>query len=321
MAGRVVRVLLVAGGGVVVAILIARIGPHVIGAMLRRVAWGFLWVSALYSVHVGVRAAALWRSLPSPLLPYREVLRVRLAGEAVEMLTFTGPFLAEPTKGWLLKRTGIPTAEAFGAVAIEYLLYTIVSTWMAGAALAVLLARGVLPDALRAPAIAILATVVLFTAGCVYAAIRRAGLIAPVIRHLGGAIGRQRAEAAAARVEPVERVLVSFMRDRAARLLEVIALEAGAHALLASEIWVVLSALRLHPSISTPLLFEGAIKFIGVVFFFVPGQIGASEGVYALVATLLGFSAAAGLTVALVRRIRALIVASVGLVALASPPG
>jgi hypothetical protein len=59
------------------------------------------------------------------------------------------------------------------------------------------------------------------------------------------------------------------------------------------------------------------VKFVGVVFAFIPGQFGASEGTYALIAGAIGLPAAVGLTIALVRRIRGLIVALAGLMMLA----
>src|SRR5207247_10831999 len=101
--------LLLVGGAIAVAVLVAQIGVSVIADMLRRVGWGFLEVSALYATHIAVRAFALWRSLPIARLRYADVLRVRLSGEAVEVLTFSGPFLAEPAKGCLLTRHGLLT--------------------------------------------------------------------------------------------------------------------------------------------------------------------------------------------------------------------
>ena len=64
-------------------------------------------------------------------------------------LTFTGPFLAEPAKGWLLKRRGLATADAFAAVATEYLVYTVVSSSLAIIAVSLLLANGLLPPPVR----------------------------------------------------------------------------------------------------------------------------------------------------------------------------
>src|SRR5438132_949805 len=148
---------------VVLALLVRRTGVATIALMLRRVGWGFIAVSALYAAHLAVRAAALWRSILNDSLSYRDVLYVRLAGEAVEVLTFTGPFFAEPAKGYLLKRRGIEGAEAFGAVAIEYLLYSLTSAWMAAAALSILLSRRLLPHAVTGHAVGIIGGMVAFT--------------------------------------------------------------------------------------------------------------------------------------------------------------
>src|SRR5947207_8641974 len=171
---RLGRAFLVIGGAIAFAALVARIGPGVIVDMLRRVGWAVLAVSALYATHIAVRAFALWRSLGGgdagpprhERLSYAEVWRVRMSGEAVEVLTFSGPFLAEPAKGWLLTRYGFSTPDAYAAVALEYLLNTVVSSWMASAALAILLARGVLPATMRAPAVAIVVVLIALTIAC-----------------------------------------------------------------------------------------------------------------------------------------------------------
>src|SRR5207244_10663143 len=109
--------------------------------MLTRVGWNFPAAAAIYAAHLGIRAAALWRSVLGGPVSYGDVLRIRLSGDALETLTFTGPFLAEPAKGWLLTHRGLATADAFASVATEYLLYTVVSAWLATIALALLLAR------------------------------------------------------------------------------------------------------------------------------------------------------------------------------------
>jgi hypothetical protein len=56
---------------------------------------------------------------------------------------------------------------------------------------------------------------------------------------------------------------------------------------------------------------EGAVKYIGLAFAFVPGQLGAAEGVYAFLTGVLGLSTTAGLTLALVRRLRSVVVAAI----------
>ena len=64
-------------------------------------------------------------------------------------------------------------------------------------------------------------------------------------------------------------------------------------------------------------LFESASKFTDVAFFFIPGQVGASEGVNIVLFRALGLSGAAGVGVALARLVRSALAAGAGLAALA----
>ncbi|HEX5475487.1 MAG TPA: lysylphosphatidylglycerol synthase domain-containing protein [Vicinamibacterales bacterium] len=315
---RAVRTGLLIVGAAVLVILIVHIGPAVIVGLLRQVGWSLVVVSGVYAVHLAVRAVGIWRSLPDATLGLVDVLRIRFAAESVEMLTFTGPFLAEPAKGWLLARRGVKTADAYGAIAIEYLLYTAMSAWIAASALSLLIGRRALPVAVRVPVLGVIALLVLFTGAFVYAAVTETGLIVPALRAAGALIGRKRALAAARQVEPVERVLVHFMHARPRRLLEVLGLEFCSHALLVLEIGILFRAIGVRSLPLDPWIIEGGVKFTSVAFFFIPGQVGASESVYALVTAALGLPAAVGLTLALVRRLRALIVAGFGLLVL--PP-
>ena len=295
--------LLAAGVGVLI-VLVRQVGLETIADLLRRVGPAFAIVSLLYFAHISIRAAALWRCIVT--LPFWHVLKVRLSGEAIEMLTFTGPFLAEPAKAWLLTKRGVSGVDAFGGVAIEYLLYTLTSAWMSMIALSLLLAHAGLTPPLRAAATGVLAAASAVTAGFAVAAATGVGLIVPVLRRFG-------ATAAAARVDPIERMLVGFMRGQPRRLAQVLVLESIGQTLLVLEIFIVVRGLGFAFSASQSFIVEGAVKFISVAFFFVPGQIGASEGIYTLLFASLGLPGAVGLTMMLCRRLRALIVAAVAL--------
>ena len=308
MIPRAVRLVTVLAGSAVIFWLVSRAGPWVIWSMLRDVGWALVPIAVLYAIHVALRAVALWWALPDGLLPLGDILRVRVAGEIVEVFTFTGPWLAEPTKGWLLVRHGLGVADAVGYIALEYLLYTIVAGWMAATALAVLWFRPALPGFMAGPVLGIEVVVFAVTVACVHAVLTGRGIIASTLRR-----GGRRGAALAAKVAPAEDVLVRFMSTRKARLLEVLVIQVVGHALLAAEIAIVFRELHLPSSFSDPLIFEGATKFIATAFFFVPGQVGAQEGVYTLIAGALGAPAAAGLTLALARRLRNVLVGAVGL--------
>jgi hypothetical protein len=177
----------------------------------------------------------------------------------------------------------------------------------------VLFERHVLPHAFAAPMIAAEAGIGAMTLGIAFAAVSGRGLIAPTFAHLGSLTGVGAASRIAARLAPGERGLVGFLSERRRRLFEVIAAEACCHLLLAAEIAVVFRSLAVSGRWADPLVFEGAAKFVSAVFFFVPGQVGAQEGVYTFLATALGLPAAAGLTLALARRIRAIIIGAAGM--------
>ena len=281
MAQRLLRIVLGIAGAAVLIVLVRNVGVATIAALLRQVGWAFFVVSALYFAHVCVRAAALWRvtSPPGGALPlrYRDILRVRLYGEAVEMLTFTGPFLAEPTKGMMLTRYGVARGDAMKGVALEYGLYTLTSAWMAVFALSLLVSFGALPAALTKPVLYIVAAMAVFSIAAIAAA------------------------------------FAGYVPLPPGRGVQVIAIELAGQALLAAEILITVRVLGFAFSTLQSLLVEGSVKFISVAFFFVPGQIGAQESVYTLLFQSIGLPGAIGLTMALVRRVRALIVAAVAL--------
>ena len=56
------------------------------------------------------------------------------------------------------------------------------------------------------------------------------------------------------------------------------------------------------------------------MFFFVPGQLGVSEGSYALLLEAMGLPGAAGVTIVLVRRARSLAVGGLGFLLFAGGP-
>lgn len=309
---RRVRVLLLACGITVIVVLIVRTGPALLAEMLRRVGWNVVTIVLFYAAHVGLRAWAMWRVFVHHRVHFFDVLRVRFAAEAVEVLTYTGPFLAEPAKGWLLTQRGLPLVDALAAVAIEYLLYTTMSALLALVAFTLLIANAMVPAIARIPALATAVAMAAFIGAVAFAACSGIGLIVPIIRASGAIVGRTRAAQAAGVFEPIERLLVAFLHHQPARLLEVIAIEALSHACLIAEIWIVLTAMGVSFFMRDLFVIEGGTKLISVAFFFIPGQVGVTEAVYGSLLRVVGLAASIGLTLALLRRVRSLCVAGAG---------
>jgi len=133
---RVYRAAVLGFGCILFAYLLVRLGAAGIASLLLRVGWRFGLIAAIYAGHQMVRTFA-WRkcSIVSRPLSYWDMVKIRISGEAVQFLTFTGPFLAEPAKMWVLQRRGFGTKQAVAATFCEYLLYNISSAAIAVAGL------------------------------------------------------------------------------------------------------------------------------------------------------------------------------------------
>ena len=313
-----IRVVFLLAGCVLFAYLTSLLGPGQIIELLAQIGPNVLAVAVIYAGYQVCRAAALSRCLPEDAgRSFRDVLGIRISGEAVQFLTFTGPFLAEPTKMWLLRRRGLGTREAVAATVTEYLIYTFTSAALSIAGLMYLLDTFELDRALSIAAQIILLAMALFLLVSMVAIVFRIYLIGAIVQ------GVARLPKVRDRVRPdmdwvhrMEDLLLEVLRDHPARLLRIVIAELMAQALLIFEIYWILTTLDLEIGAAYPFLVEAATKFTSLAFFFIPTQMGAAEAVYALVFDALGLATAAGFTLALVRRVRSLLVAGAGLATL-----
>lgn len=313
------RALFLLAGLALLIYLIVALGPGEILAILARIGWGFVPIAGLCAGQQALRAWALCLCAARPgAIGFADAVAVRFSGEAVQFLTSTGPFLAEPAKAMLLGRRGLTKTEGFAATIAEYLAYTFVAAAMTGGAMWYLLARVDLGPALRDAAVGVLAVAVVFLVVAAVAIAGRIYLIGGAMTWLGKvpAFGRRvRVEAEA--VRRMENLLLGILRERPGRFAGVMLIEVAAHAVLVLELWWILRMSDVEAGFGRALVLESAGKFTGLVFFFVPGQLGASEGVNAVLFQTLGLAAAAGVGVALARRIRGLLAAGAGLAAIA----
>jgi len=295
--------------------LLVRLDPAEIFSLLLGIGWYFGLIAAAYAGHQLVRAIAFWRCVTAhERSSYWDIVRIRLSGEAIQFLTSSGPFLAEPAKVWLLRRRGLSIKHAAAATVSEYLIYTFTSAALGIAGLMYLVSNFQLsrPESVAAKVIAY--TMGAFLLAAASAIIFRIYLIGAVIKGASKLplIGKH-VRLKESDVRDTEDLLFVVLRDRPLRLLSVLAAECTAQALLVLELFVLLRATGKPFPVLHPLLIEAATKFVGLAFFFIPGQVGAAEGTYALVFKIVGLSASAGFALAVARRLRSILVAGVGL--------
>jgi Lysylphosphatidylglycerol synthase TM region len=309
------RVVLLLGGAALLVVLLWRLGPSDVLDAFRRVGWYFVPVLLLGAAHQATRALALLACVLRPnVIRYRDALAIRLSGEAIQSLTLTGPVLAEPTKAWLLETRGLSLKEAFAATITEYLIYTFVTAVMSITGLVYLIVEFDASPTVRRIAIGTIALCVMFLLASAIAIARRYYLIGTIIAVLARiGILRGRLTPNMTWINQMEDLLLIVFRDSPVRFATVAVLETAAQALLVLELFLLFHALHVIASAGSAFVAEASLKFFEFAFLFVPLQLGVAEGSYALVFGVMGLPLAAGFVLAFVRRVRSLMIATVGL--------
>jgi hypothetical protein len=304
-----VRLVPLGFGLILLASVVTRLGVPGILRMLADMRWSLVPVLLLYTGHEMSRATALmWCVRSRNALSFFEAFRIRLSGEAVECLTFTGPMLSEPTKAWLLQRTGLELSQGLSATLTECL-----ASMVAGAATAVIGVSYVLVvlhpvGPVRAASIVVLSSMSVFLVFITIAAATRLR-----IAHL---LAKALFRRAIPGLEAIEDALIRTTRETPRRFLLIMSAELAAQGFLGLELWALLASLHLPCSLARAALMEGVMKFMNAGAFFIPGQVGVAEGSYAVIFSVFGLPAAAGVTLAFARRVRTLGTALVGGIAL-----
>jgi hypothetical protein len=275
----------------------------------------FIAVVILGAARMACRASA-WRTcVHGAKLRFIDAFGAVLAGDTAGNLTPLGVFASEPTK-ILMTRAQLSTVTSIASVAIENAFYTtsVLAVLLAGTW--IFLQRADVPAELEQITEAILVVVAIAAvAGIIVARTRPAVLsrLAPLITKLAG-----RADAPSDAIREVESRIYGVLQWPMSRILNVIAWELTFHILAVAEVWLVL---RLLPggdliTIVDAFLMESAGRFVTIAFKFVPYRLGIDEAGSGAVSTVLGLGAATGVTLALVRRLRIIVLNAFGLLKL-----
>jgi phosphatidylglycerophosphate synthase len=113
-------------------------------------------------------------------------------------------------------------------------------------------------------------------------------------------------------IHSVETNLLDFYHHTPSSFWASFALNVACHAAAVFEVYLILWLLGAKVSLFGPLAVEALTKLVNIAGTFNPGNIGTYEGGNMLIAKLFGLGAATGLTLAFVRRLRAIFWAGVG---------
>lgn len=314
---RVVTVASAVGGALLFAYAVRDVGWSEVAAGVRRVGLGLLPILALAGIRFLLRAEA-WRRCMAPesRISFAQALAAYLAGDAIGNLTPLGLIASEPTKVFLVRHR-LATGDAASSLAIDVFVYSVSVVAMIGLGLITVLVTVPLPAPWRT------ATTVAL-GGLVAGAIAGWRLLGGTWTPQRGARPQWRARLASLR----ESVLV-FSEGVPRRLRRVLLLHLAFHACAFAEVYIALQLLLppsqggaglAGPSVAQALIFTALDRLVVVAFKFVPFRIGVDEASSGGVAVLLGWPAAAGVALAIVKKVRSLAWTGVGLLLIAGHP-
>ena len=291
-------------GVVLLVYVVRRVGLDAIKAALAQIGYGFFLLLGVTGLRHAFRTLSIRTAVPRDhrRFNFGQAFAARLGGEAVTFLTFTGPLLGEATKAALLRKR-VPLHHGVQALVIDNLIYNLSVALFILCGAVLMLFEYDLPAPVRYALVGIAAAAVAALAAVVVAVRRRmmpaSGLVAALIR-LGfkrRALGERRRH-----VYRVERNVYSFYRQRPRAFFALVGLNLLTHTASVLEVYLTLRMLGLRPPPEAPFVIESLTKVINFIFGFVPATIGVYEGGTELILRNLGFAAATGVTLGLVRK-------------------
>lgn len=285
--------------------VINRVGVQPLFDALLRIGFGFFIIVALSGLRHFLRTIAMRAAVPREhrRITFRHAFAARLGGEAISFLTFTGPLLGEATKVALLRKR-IPLTYGVTALVVDNLLYNLSVVFFVLTGAVVMLWWYPLPEEVNIALVAIALIAALGIVAVAIAAKRRVMLMTWIIDRLAQlrlspkVILKRRDH-----IYHIESKVYDFYKHHPAAFFAMIVCNLAAHATSVIEVYLALRMLGFQPQWAQAYIIESLTKVINVVFSFVPGTIGVYEGgTEVILQKGLGFTPAAGLALALVRK-------------------
>ena len=243
--------------------------------------------------------------------PFSRLFRVRLAAEAISFFTVRG-IAGEPLKVLLLLDRVKPQVTT-ASIALERLAVAIMSIGVAGLISFFAVTQLTLPRAWDTLFGSLTVIAMLLVPILAFIARRRTGVyLGRMVRGFDRVTGRRLSTRRVVRfILEVEDVLLELVRGDRRRLVRLIWLPVLCYFVMAIEIWVVFWAIGAPVNLMEGLVIETFARVGSIASAAIPANIGALEASNAAVVTMLGLTG--GGSLALARRVRALLWAAVGL--------
>ena len=308
------------GGLALFAILVWRVGPHLIGGLLLQVGWALPFVFLPYAFVTALEASGWWFAFAHNSCPLRfiELLRLSVAAKAVQLVTPSISQAGDLMKIHLLRLTGmgadVSTASVVAAkttIAISELLFTGTGLVLALSYVAIepllvtTMGIGILMMGLFVAGLLVGQCIGLFRP-LIWASRRLSVLTKFIARHEGF-------------LSSTDSMLKGYLRDRRRFCLSCLGYFLGWVA-GAIEAWVFLSILGLPHNLLSALVIQVWLVIVTRLTTFVPANLGTHEAGIVVIFAFLGLAPESAMVFALLRRVRQLGWIAAGLSLLAKVP-
>jgi hypothetical protein len=280
---------------------VLRLGFAFPAILLPGCAWHFL------------RTWGWWVAFPDNARPsFTRLFRVRLAADAISFFTVRG-LTGEPLKVVLLYDR-VPPAVTAAAIALERIAFAVMAIVLSGLVSYFAVRQLPMPGGWNAVFTLVSVGAVLALGIFAQIARRRTGdYLGRFVTRIGTLTGRHLESSRAIRfLLEVEDIVLDLLRGDRRRLIILTVLPVVCYALMAFEVWLVLWTVGQPISVTGALAIETFARVGSVASAFIPASIGALEASNAAPVAMLGLGGGGAL--ALLRRVRAMLWAMLGLV-------
>lgn len=303
--------------------IIHRTGWREISDRVRTIGWGFPLLLIISGLRPMGRAWAWFRCFEpqSRGFGFWPVMRARLAADSMGVVTSAGPFVAEPARV-LFFGGRVPVSQASAAAAVELLSYTASCALLLLGGMTALLFGYAVGGSLKTVLIgAIISTVLLLVLmGVIF------NLKFVVVEHFCDAIKRliphsgfhQLLDKELDQLLELEEYVFDFFRQHPKDFIWVMAGETLFHLGGVAEVYLTLNLTGFEPTPMAAFILEALNRLINMLFAFVPAKVGVDEAGSAWLASAMGLTTAAGVTLAIYRKLRLLCWTAIGLICLAT---
>jgi len=307
-------IFLLLGVGVFVY-LIYSVGVNEILESIKLVGYGFLGLAVISAFRYVFRSLAWLYCIEAKQrnISVLALFNARLAGDALRLLSFTGPFLGEPSKAFLV-RDHLPMKYGVPSIVVENLCFMLTGIFIIVSGLLLLIANFTVENSIKLMGLVVCVLVVLTVFAVNYVISRRIKAVASAVGWLAKKTGIAWLSQQKRGIAETEDKIHEFYNRRGAVLFLVLALEMGAHFINIAEVYLILYLINVDVTLMIAYIIEAVGKVVSVIFFFVPGQVGVTEGSSAFLLKILGLGFAAGITLALVEKVRMIFWIAYGLV-------